>query len=293
MLRNPVYTGKKRLPLGEIVQGVWESIVSQEKFDQAQKLFEKNKRTNHNSENPKGHVFILSGLIYCQHCGKKYESSSGTGRNKVHYYYLHTGAKRKPDCPSPKSFPASVFEQSIYEKLSSLLDNPCLVEATMAECQALEKQERDSMQGQIVLLEKQLKAIEQESKAVLEKMVVLGEEEVRTFVQPRLKDLREKREVLWERKRRLEADLLRLESQAISQKSLEESLSLLKKSREEDSQTQRRIMELLVQKVEIGVSKISVEIKTASESGSEAAQTGSPLWAAIRTLTIHVDFLSA
>ena len=92
ILRNPIYIGKIK-HRGTVYEGVHEAIISEEMFQSVQTLIEKK---TPKSETFK-HTYLLSGIIYCGHCGAKMFGRTG-GRLKngdgMRYYNCYSRAKR-------------------------------------------------------------------------------------------------------------------------------------------------------------------------------------------------------
>lgn len=85
MLRNRKYTGVY-IYEDIIIEGGMPVIIDQATFDKAQEIISMGKRSNpRKNENVE---FILTGKLFCGHCGKPMVGTSGTSKSgKVHYYY--------------------------------------------------------------------------------------------------------------------------------------------------------------------------------------------------------------
>ena len=85
ILRNRKYIGVYIFEDIEI-EGGMPVIIDQEIFDKAQEIISMGKRTR-----PREHEeveFILTGKLFCGHCGKPMVGTSGTSKSgKIHYYY--------------------------------------------------------------------------------------------------------------------------------------------------------------------------------------------------------------
>ena len=66
----------------KIFEGTHEAIIDQETFDTVQRI----RADNHRVAEPMGEPALLSGLVYCPDCGKR--------------FYLHRSRKRSPECYS-------------------------------------------------------------------------------------------------------------------------------------------------------------------------------------------------
>ena len=94
ILKNRAYIGEYRLS-GVVVPGGMPALITEEQFNQAQKMFALNKRkriVNNNADAPR---FWLTGKLYCGECGESMHGSSGTSKTgKTHYYYKCQGHKK-------------------------------------------------------------------------------------------------------------------------------------------------------------------------------------------------------
>ena len=96
ILTNEKYIGTYRH--GDIVieNGI-PSIIDKELFEKVQMMYKKNYITRARSKATVD--YILSGKLFCGHCGESMIGISGTGRGgKKHYYYKCTTRKEKHSC---------------------------------------------------------------------------------------------------------------------------------------------------------------------------------------------------
>lgn len=95
LLVNPIYTGKLKFK-GEIYDGQHEPIIDDLTFEAAQKMV---KKRSYKKSSPDGEArpftakYLLSGIIYCSHCGarysmaERYTSKIRDGKRQSHKYY--------------------------------------------------------------------------------------------------------------------------------------------------------------------------------------------------------------
>lgn len=91
LLKNPVYCGKIRLPVfGNIasynVQGNHPALVSEDLFDQVQRILLHKGRGQYSKESSVN-MLPLKGLLYCPICKGKLTGSGSVGYSKRYYYY--------------------------------------------------------------------------------------------------------------------------------------------------------------------------------------------------------------
>lgn len=96
MLSNKKYIGV--YSYGDVrIDGGMPAMISEEMFEQVRKRLQENKKRA-----SKFHAkadYILSGKLFCGHCGEPMSGYSGIGRNgTVHYYYRCNGVHKKTGC---------------------------------------------------------------------------------------------------------------------------------------------------------------------------------------------------
>ena len=85
MLRNRKYAGVY-IYQDIIIEGGMPAIIDQATFDKVQEIISMGKRSNPRKNEDV--EFILTGKLFCGHCGKPMVGTSGTSKSgKVHYYY--------------------------------------------------------------------------------------------------------------------------------------------------------------------------------------------------------------
>lgn len=79
------------------VEGACPAIVDEETFIKCQKRAEQNKRQR--GHNKAKIEYLLSGKLFCGHCGAKMTGDCGTSKNKTkHYYYACTERRKNGTC---------------------------------------------------------------------------------------------------------------------------------------------------------------------------------------------------
>src|SRR5690606_29415100 len=116
VLRNPIYTGRlafrKRKPQGTRIirtphlmvlspERTHEPLVADAVFDEAQRIIA---RRAEGKLRTSGHVYPLSGILYCGRCGSpmvgtRYQRDRQRGRYR--YYYMCTARKHRKTCDMP------------------------------------------------------------------------------------------------------------------------------------------------------------------------------------------------
>jgi len=170
LLTNYAYIGKKEinkkkrnldqknLPENEryrIVDGVWESLITKEKFYQVQDLIKKNHQSKHNNACPVKHNYILnSGLLWCTKCRSQMEGRSGTGKFGKRYYYYRC---KNNECKF--KVPAEEIEKLIINRIKELSKGSDLVNQIVKLTNSKLQKELPQLKEQKTLLKNELKEI--------------------------------------------------------------------------------------------------------------------------------------
>lgn len=109
MLSNEKYIGVYHY--GDIkIEGGCPSMISQELFDFVQKKLQDNKKRA--ARNTSKADYILSGKLFCGHCGEPMSGLSGTSRNgDKHYYYRCNGVQKKTGCTKHNEVKADIEKE--------------------------------------------------------------------------------------------------------------------------------------------------------------------------------------
>ncbi len=126
ILKSPVYIGKIQHK-GEIYQGIHEPIISEELWEEAQKIIALKSRTKtHSMSDP---TALLNGLIYCNKCGARYCAHSTKSRGKEYYYYICYSRNKanarmiKDENCNNKRWPAPALDNMIIAEMRQLCFN--------------------------------------------------------------------------------------------------------------------------------------------------------------------------
>ncbi|MFC2063292.1 recombinase zinc beta ribbon domain-containing protein [Chloroflexota bacterium] len=119
-LRNSAYTGVANVQGIEVTQP---QIIPRDKFALAQAKLKRNKELA--SRNAK-HEYLLSGHIFCRHCGRRYIGQITRSENRaVRYYNCSAGSKRKSLDPCiAKALRADSVELIVWLEIEKALTQP-------------------------------------------------------------------------------------------------------------------------------------------------------------------------
>lgn len=183
ILKSRKYIGVYKFDDIEI-EGGMPSIIEQDLFDRVQERIGMKKPRSHNDV-----TFLLSGKLFCGHCGKPMVGTSGTGKaGKMYYYYscrnhgnkcLKT-AERKDDL---ERFVISyITEQFLTDGNIS----------TMADL-VMQEMDNDEWSQRIKALERQIKDVDSRIRNLMKALELDGDLQP---IMDRITELREEREVL-------------------------------------------------------------------------------------------------
>lgn len=188
ILFNPVYRGKVTFG-GEEYEGQHERIISDETYT---KLLEQK------ILRAKGAAFkrsyLLSGLLWCKHCGTRIAGKNRHGRK---YYACYSASKssrhmvKDPDCKLP-AFPKDLIENKISEYIMDIYNDTDYY---------IEKHKAEHKQPDTSLYDKRLQAIEKQTKRLLD-LYQYGEIEA-TEIRKRIEEMQDEKNAILQAKKQV------------------------------------------------------------------------------------------
>lgn len=250
LLKNPAYISKRKLS-GQLVEMQWPSIISQEKWDRVQELLKENYHKK--IQLHEGHTFLLSGLLYCKHCGTMLENGSGIGsKGKKYFYYRHPNQKRKPTCTISTAYPAEKLEEFFYQEAISVFDSKEVMENACKEANERFKESLDKAKREEQNIKRNLDQAEKEAFGLIQSLQSLSPDQIREYISPRLSEISERKKALQERLCLIQSDIITLENKTVSQESMEDILQFLKEDfLKLEPEEKKRVLKALVHKIEI------------------------------------------
>ncbi len=162
MLRNERYIGVYQYAKIRIEDGV-PPIITREVFDLAQEIIAKNARTPAASWSQVD--YLLTGKLFCGHCGSAMVGESGTSKTgSKHNYYICAAKKRKKTCNKKTVKKDWIESLVVSETVKNVLVDDVIKRIAAA---VIELQRREREEGQIPLLEQQLSETERLLKNVM------------------------------------------------------------------------------------------------------------------------------
>ncbi|AXY24946.1 recombinase family protein [Suicoccus acidiformans] len=136
-LKTELYTGVINWK-GNSYPGKHQAILTQETFDKSQKLYDERDSSKNGGKRYFQAKHMLTGLLYCAHCGGRYfakGSFSGHKPNRTYrpYYTCYSRAKtnkrmiKDPNCMNT-AFAVVKLDEIISDEIKKLIFNPYLLE---------------------------------------------------------------------------------------------------------------------------------------------------------------------
>ncbi len=132
MLKNILYTGVLRS--GESLSEIFPhlQIITPEKFSRAAQIM--SDRTQHKTGTPlstKGEA-LLTGLLYCAHCGTRMilSSSGGKGREPRMRYQCHHRIRHPDECGNQSAFTVHILDSLVEKAVLTMFENMKQVSAS-------------------------------------------------------------------------------------------------------------------------------------------------------------------
>jgi site-specific DNA recombinase len=264
ILKNAAYTGKtyaftflqstnRRKPQNEWIEipGATPAIISEELFEAAQMQLEhNNKKSKRNTKQQ----YLLRGHLYCRQCGHAY---CGHVDRTIRYY--RCPGKLRITAPVNRCFNKNwrvdKLEALVWKEIERVLDNPDFI-VTAIEKQRDDANNIDTLEPELQMVEKQLRALDREQKQLLQWALKGFPEDT---VVAENKRINESRSSLQSRKAALETQMQASREAAVSLPKLEEYIQLVReKLTDLDFDMKRLVLDML--NIKIWVDGSNVEI---------------------------------
>jgi site-specific DNA recombinase len=246
ILKTEVYIGKWYYRKENHTKEEWlvidvPPLVSEETWYQVRKIGERNKalaRANRKFQ------YLLTGHIRCGLCGSRmnghpgyWSSKNANGYNCYYRCVAHDGTIANVKCPIPQ-FRLDAVDGVVWEWVTGFLTNPELLEQGMAEYQADQDIKNERVHERVAIIDELLKDHQDQLNRILD-LYLEGD-----FP----------KELLVEKKRRLEETIRSLESEKIDLKDFVEKKSLTPEQYEDIQEFSRKILE--------GINLVSCDFET-------------------------------
>ena len=273
LIRSLAYIGRTSTDK-ETYPAKWPAIISTKLFNRVQQTLHSN-TVRKTSISKNKHQFLLTGLVWCSHCGSQMTPNPAHAHGRTYLYYkcsrvIHSD---KSAC-TIRSVPARTLERLVLDRITFLATHPTLVEAIVGQAMKSAKKHLPAWRRERNELQAQLTKIKNKA-AVLVK--ALGRKRF-SFIQEQLEPLEEQRAAVEQQLSEVDQKLERQEQRVVSPQLVVEQLQHFAQVFDHlPFERQRALLHLVVSKVSYSSdpSKLSVSYHHLPEiKPPEAHQTG-------------------
>ena len=156
ILKNRRYIGEYRFK-DTVVENALPPLVTQDIFDKCQKRLEANKRTPAHFKDTSD-KYILTGKIFCGHCGSTMAGVSGTSKTGAKHRYYHCNRAKKKKLCDKKRIRKDLIENFVIDYTVNLLNDKSLINQLVEVCYSLQTNKSSTLPA----MNTRLKEIEKE-----------------------------------------------------------------------------------------------------------------------------------
>lgn len=179
LLKNPAYIGFREInrvnrdedqnqlkeeDRYQIVQAKWQPIVDKTVFDRVQALLERN-REGRRDKTYRNHDFILTGVLYCDECGRPLAGKTRHGATQKHFYYGHADSK-ETHC-RVKSYPAVRLEELVLDEIGKTIGDTRTIDDLMMKLLEMTKGDKKQFDSLLQRLKREIEEAEGRKKNLL------------------------------------------------------------------------------------------------------------------------------
>ncbi|MBI4403842.1 MAG: recombinase family protein [Deltaproteobacteria bacterium] len=187
------------------IDAVWEPIIDKDTFAVVQAKLEKNKD---GGRKPKNSDFYLTGVLYCDECGKPLVGKTGHGQNGLHFYYGHS-QPQKCQC-RVKNYPATKLEQLIRREITRLVEENGDVDAFIEKLQESLRRGTKNIDSLLGSIKRQLEEIDMRKRNIIAVISANSDAAQSSTLISELKNLEEKAVTLEEKREELKIQRLQV-----------------------------------------------------------------------------------
>lgn len=236
------------------------AIISEEVFDQAQELFERNKQLSlRNTKEPT----LLQGLLVCSECSYSlYRNSTNTTKRKIYYYrclgsdaFRHGLSDNARICGN-RPIRQDLLEEVVWQQIMQLLENPVLIR------EEIDKRYRDALNSTATQQKKE--TINKDFSRVnngVKKLLDAYQEGLITLceLRQRMPELRKRESSLTKELQNLEAKEMDKNRFLELEMKIDDFLKCLRKSSKSMNVLERqKVIRLIVKEILVGKEKIII-----------------------------------
>lgn len=272
LLTNHAYIGKKEInkklrlqdqeKLNEkrryqLVPAVWEPLVDEQTFNQAQLLLKKNYCSKQNVSRAIRHVYMLNaGKLWCGVCEGEMEGVSGTSHLKKKYFYYQCKNER---CKFRVA--ASEIEQFVINYIKALASDRDTLRGIIAATNGKLHKELPQLVSQRSCLQKELEDVKNFAQGILEKWTSMATDDTALFIKDKLDGLGKRRKEIENGLAALETMIAEIERESVSQELVELMLGRFGEIFESiQPYQQKELISLILHKATLGPEEIKIAL---------------------------------
>lgn len=246
MLRNEMYAGVYKYAEVRIEGGV-PAIIDKMEFEEVQRRL-KSKNPTKGKKNGTAE-YLLTGKLFCGHCGEAMVGISGTGRHgETHYYYRCQGRHYLKNGCNKKNAPRNLVEDKVIELISEFIQNDQLINLIIEAYQRFLEETRAN--SELAAMEEELA---QNKKASANLLKALETGKASDTITNRIAELEQERKDL-----QMEIEFEKASLVEVTPEQLTFFFERLKNGNFNDKTVRRDLIDLLVQKVFLFDNRIKI-----------------------------------
>jgi len=157
------------------VKASWKPIVDRALFDEVQGILEENiKMERRRIADAESRIFLLSGILFCEVCGKSMGGQSAHGSKTIHRYYKHSHKRNKANPCSVKRVNADALEKVVVDHLFKITERAGYFEGLKKKIESNLKDTPAKVEDDIKLTKKIINEIEKEISSVFKLQLTLN-----------------------------------------------------------------------------------------------------------------------
>jgi len=256
LLNNRKYIGEVEHK-GTFYPGEHEAIVPRALWDDAHKILAENYAVRSNRTRAKTPA-LLKGIIRCGHCGGAMGPTFTKKKGRTYRYYLcvHASKNGYQSCPV-RTVAAGTIETAVVEQLRAVFRSPELIAQTFHGARSRETEERERLRHEETELRDRLRALKEVAARLIDANGgggAIGDELHQAGAE--IDDVKRRLEVVT-------AELRGLEANEITERDVIEAMEKLDPVWDElFPAEQTRIVQLLVERVEVRQEGLAVELRS-------------------------------
>ncbi len=239
-LVNEKYTGEFTFG-GRVCTNVYPQIIDKALFQRVQdKLSEK--RYVSGGENTAKVPYLLTGKLYCGHCGTKMIADGGTGKKGVKYYYYACRKKKDGECNKRRER-KDLLEQLVVSFVLDFLSNKATMEIIADDVLAYYNKRTD--ESNLKSINAKIASIQADVERLTDAYVTAKSVLLQSSIEKKMADYEVLLNDLYGQKVKLEME----RGYKLTKEDILEFVDGVLKSGEPDFEFQKRIIDILVSKV--------------------------------------------